>query len=120
MPMEPTEPTEPMEPMERLIERGRSSQEVDMNNMASTSGSSSSSINWDLCCLCQLDAEEPLQKPTKEGLVSLERHLKDFIAIANVLPSCVNVTIDQLNDGSGIAATLMSHNAKYQKRCRSY
>ena len=45
-------------------------------------------MNWELCCLCQTDkTEEALQTPKKEGLVSLERDLKDFIAInANDLP----------------------------------
>ena len=31
-----------------------------------------------------------------------------------------NFTISQLNDGSGIAATLISHKAMYHKICRSY
>ncbi|KAL8577258.1 hypothetical protein ACOMHN_022446 [Nucella lapillus] len=79
-------------------------------------------MNWELCCLCQTDkTEEALQTPKEEGLVSLERDLKDFIAInANDLPHGINVTISQLNDGSGIAATLKSHKASYHKLCRSY
>ena len=90
--------------------------------MATTSSdsNSSSSINWDLCCLCQLQSDDPLQTPKSEGLLSLERDLKDFIEIANALPSCVNVTIDQMNDGSGIASTLVLNKAKYHKHCRSY
>ncbi|KAL8558995.1 hypothetical protein ACOMHN_039751 [Nucella lapillus] len=52
-------------------------------------------MNWELCCLCQTDkTEEALQTPKEEGLVSLERDLKDFIAInANDLPHGINVTI---------------------------
>jgi hypothetical protein len=84
--------------------------------------SSTESMNWGLCCLCQSDkTEETLQTPKEEGLVSLERDLKDFNAISgNKFPSGINVTISQLNDGSGIAATLKSHEARYHKTCRSY
>ena len=82
--------------------------------------SSTEITNWGLCCLCQSDKTgEALQTPKEEGLVSLERDLKDLNAInANNLPSGINVTISQLNDGSGIAATLKSHKA--HKTCRSY
>ena len=38
----------------------------------------------------------------------------------NASPSCIAVTSDQLNDGSGIAATLRLHNAKYHKTWRTY
>ena len=83
--------------------------------------SSTEIMNWGLCCLCQSDKTgEALQTP-EEGLVSLERDLKDFNAIsANNLPSGINVTISQLNDGSGIAETLKSHKARYHQTCRSY
>lgn len=93
-----------------------------VTNMASTSGSSitSSNINWDLCCLCQQEVNEQLQKPKEEGRLSLERDLKGFLDVANVLPTSVNVTIDQLNNGSGMPETLKTHNAKYHKHCRSY
>ena len=37
-----------------------------------------------------------------------------------IVPSGITVPFDQLNDGSGIAATLRSHNAKYHNTCRSY
>ena len=102
--------------------RGLTTARSCVTNMASTSGSNvtSSNINWDLCCLCQQEAHEPLQTPKEEGCLSLERDLKAFLNVANVLPSSVNVTIDQLNNGSGIAETLKTHNAKYHKRCRSY
>lgn len=62
-----------------------------------------------------------MQTPKEEGLVSLERDLKDFFAInANDIPPGINVTISQLNDGSGSAATLKSHKAIYHHICRSY
>lgn len=83
---------------------------------------SSESMNWEICCLCQTDTtQETLQTPKEDGLVSLERDLKDFDDInANSLPSGINVTISQLNDGSGIEATLKSHKARYHKSCRRY
>jgi len=79
-------------------------------------------MNWELCCLCQLDnTQEHLQTPKEEGLISLERDLKNFNAInTNKCPSGINVTISHLNDGSGIASTLKSHKARYHKTCRSY
>ena len=47
------------------------------------------------------------------------RDLNDFNEI-NIVPSIVTVSLDQLNDGSGIAATLGSHNAMSHKTSRSY
>lgn len=68
-------------------------------------------MNWTLCCLCQLDkTQEALQTPKEEGLLSLQRDLKDLNDLNdNKLPSGINVTIGQLNNGSGIAATLKLH-----------
>ena len=79
-------------------------------------------MDWGLCCLCQTDTpQKTLQTPKEDGLVSLETDLKDFNIIdATNLPSGINVTISQLNDGSGIAATLKTNDAKYHKTCRSY
>ena len=69
----------------------------------SVSGQASiETMNWDLCCLCQTNKPgEALRRFTEQGQVS---NLKAFTAInANDLPCRVSVT--QLNDGSGIAAT---------------
>ena len=62
---------------------------------------------------------EHLQTPRDEGLESLERDLTHWVDIDGLL-TCINVTIDQLNDGSGISTTLKCHKAKYHKTCRSY
>ena len=78
------------------------------------------SINWELCCLCQQDNHnELLQTPKDEGLVNLERELNEFKEISAV-PSGITLSLDQLNDGSGVAATLRSNTTKYHKSCRSY
>ena len=76
-------------------------------------------INWEPCCLCQSDTDEQLQTPREEGLLSLDRVMNAFKEM-NASPSCIAVTSNQLNDGSGIAATLRLHNAKYHKTCRTY
>ena len=79
--------------------------------------SSTDDMNWELCCLCQSDkTQEVLQAPKNEGLLSLESDLTHFNVInADSLPSGINVTVNQLYDGSGIAAT---HDAKYHRTCR--
>ena len=75
--------------------------------------------NWELCCLCQSDTDEQLQTHREEGLLSLDRVMNAFKEM-NASPSCIAVTSNQLNDGSGIAATLRLHNVKYHKMCRTY
>ena len=79
-------------------------------------------INWELCCLCQKEkSEEALQTLKEEGLLSLERDLRDFHVIDDqTLPAGINITIAQLDDGSGIAEILKLRKAKYHKKCRSY
>ena len=79
-------------------------------------------INWPLCCPCQLDTHEFLQAPKKEGVISLERDLKEYQSIKgrSTLPSGVKVNLSNLNDGSDIASILETNQAKYHKKCRSY
>ena len=62
---------------------------------------------------------EKLQQPKEDGYSSLARDLNGFRAIS-ALPSCVKVSLEQLDEGPGIAATLQAHNAKYHKLCRTY
>lgn len=73
-------------------------------------------IDWTLCCLCQSSKDEALQQPKEQGYSSLERDLNDFVQL-NAVPSGIKVS--ELDDGSGIAATLQSHAAVYHKSCRS-
>ena len=77
-------------------------------------------INWQLCCLCQLDTQEFLQTPKREGFISLERDFKEYQSIKGTRPSGVTVNLCDLNDGSDIASTLEANQAKYHKKCRSY
>ena len=77
-------------------------------------------INWQFCCPCQLDTQEFLQTPKKEGFISLERDFKEYQSIKGTLSSGVKVNLNNLNDGSDIASTLEADQAKYHKKCRSY
>ena len=72
-------------------------------------------IQWTLCCLCQSQLSEKLQKPTAKGLVSLETDLHALDKLG-ALP--YNINLCQLDNGSGIASTPESHNAVYHKSCR--
>ena len=77
-------------------------------------------INWQICCLCQLDTHEFLQTPRKEGVISLEKDFTEYISIKGTLPSGVTVNLNDLNDGSDIISTLEANQAKYHKKCRSF
>ena len=77
-------------------------------------------INWKLCCFCQLDTQEFLQTPKKEGFISLERDFKEYQSIKGTLPSGVKVNLSNLNDGSDNTSTLEVNQAMYHKKCRSY
>ena len=77
-------------------------------------------IDWKLCCLCQLDIQEFLQTPKKEGFISLERDFKEYQYIKGTLPSGVKVNLSNLNDGSDITSTLEANQAMYHKKYRSY
>ena len=76
-------------------------------------------INRKLCCLCQLDTQEFLQTPKKEGFISLERDFKEYQYIKGTLPSGVKVNLSNLNDGSDITSTLEANQAMYHKQYRS-
>ena len=77
------------------------------------------SINWELCCLCQEEKDDHLQCPInakgpKCGYEYLATNLLELQKL-NSLP--VNVNLDKLDEGSGIAETLQSHAAMYHKSC---
>ena len=76
-------------------------------------------MNWELCCLCQVQKEDRLQTPKNEGLASLENDLNGFRALG-VVPSGLKISWTLLDEGQGIADTLKKHNAKYHKACRTY
>ena len=83
------------------------------------SQSSPDNINWKLCCLCQEEKADHLQCPINAkgpncGYEYLATNLLEFQKL-NSLP--MNVNLDKLDEGSGIAETLQSHSAMYHKSC---
>ena len=79
--------------------------------------------DWALCCLCQVDSsKKDLRCPfNKEYLhkayETLADDLKNFVE--NYVPLPLGVTLECVDDGSGIANTLLKNKAKYHNRCRS-
>ena len=84
-----------------------------------SSSSESDSINWELCFLCQEEKDDHLQCPVnakghKCGYKYLATNLLEFKKL-NSLP--ININLEKLDEGSGIAETLRSHHAMYHKSC---
>lgn len=84
-------------------------------------------IDWDLCVLCQQSTNSKLVDPFKiknkencfDGYKSLQSTLYrlDAEGLLSSLPHKPNISI--LDDGSGIANTLLKNQAKYHKSCRN-
>lgn len=84
---------------------------------------SSSTVNWKLCVLCQIDTEESLQCPANSdrepkgvGYKTLAEDLYQFKLLGSTPPP---IDFDMLDDGSGIESTLMSHKSAWHKSCRA-
>ena len=85
------------------------------------STSRSEEINWTLCALCQEKTKETLTCPAKgnrdgQGYCSLADSFIKFNDYGHDIPLPVDPV--QLNDGSGIQATLGKHCASWHKSCR--
>jgi hypothetical protein len=80
-------------------------------------------INWKRCCLCQEEKKDSeLRHPYKStnhhhGYWTVENDIKAFIDKKIDLP--VGINPESLNDGSGIAATLLQNEARYHHSCRT-
>lgn len=72
-------------------------------------------INWNICCLCQVDTHEAIQTISKESCKSIANNLQKFHDI-HALP--LKIDILSLDEGPGIETTLTNHNAKSHKSCR--
>lgn len=77
--------------------------------------------NWALCCLCQGQSRTDLRYPySKECYHSayhtLEKDLLGFVS--NDIPLPLGVNPQNLDDGSGIANTLLANKASYHNGCR--
>ena len=78
-------------------------------------------IDWTLCCLCQKKSATELRCPYKKvcyhnAYQTLEDDLKNFVE--NDVPLLFGVNLECINDGSGIANTLLKNEAKYHHGCR--
>jgi hypothetical protein len=79
-------------------------------------------MKWTRCCFCQtILTSLELRHPYKENrhhhaYDSIEDDVNNFIF--NSLPLPCNVKPADLNDGSGIANTLLRNQARYHKHCR--
>jgi len=77
--------------------------------------------DWTLCVLCQQSTSESLRDPLKSryknhsyAYETLEENLKALDDLDS-LPLSINIF--RLDDGTGIAATLRFHNAKWHRTC---
>ena len=75
--------------------------------------------DWKLCCLCQKEDGNPLQYPinsrnNKFGYESLDINLLEFKKLDSVP---MNINLARLDNGRGIAETLLFHKAVYHKSC---
>ncbi len=80
------------------------------------------STDWKICCLCQECTSADLRHPYRRkqdhiGYQGLEKDLNTFVE--HNLPLPLALTLECLNDGSGIATTLLMNEAKYHNGCRS-
>ena len=80
------------------------------------------SIDWKLCMLCQKNKEESLQCPANSkrkdvgaGYKSLAENLLLFNELGMV-PFAIS--LEQLNDGSGVENTLLKNKASWHKSCK--
>ena len=80
--------------------------------------------DWNLCCLCQKEDGNSLQCPinsrnNKCGYKSLAINLMDpEIKKIDSMPMSINLA--RLDEGRGIAETLLSHKAVYHMACYNY
>ena len=70
--------------------------------------------DWRLCCLCQKQSRDQLQKPYTQArwhsvYEGLETDLRNFAA--NDIPFPPGLHLGCLDDGSGISNTLLKNNA---------
>ena len=82
------------------------------------------SLDWTKCILCQESTSEPLQCPANSrrsdiecgtGYHSLAANIVQFSEIDSLL---IHINIKKLDEGNGIAQTLMQRSAKWHKTCR--
>lgn len=88
----------------------------------STDVSNKPTINWEMCCLCQIDNGEILKRPflnknieqRRKSYENMAKYIQEFYKIGK-LPK--NVILSNLDEGSGIQETLILRQAKWHKSC---
>ena len=92
---------------------------------AMTEQDDGASVDWTKCILCQETTSEPLQCPGNSrrsdiecgtGYHTLASNILQFSEIRS-LP--IPIDVEKLNEGEGIAETLMQRKAKLHKSCRN-
>ena len=82
--------------------------------------------DWSLCCLCQAITDDALIHPFNNPVLSrvktsyqlLETNISDFES-EQISPLPLNLNPSRLNEGTGIAETLIVHKAVWHKTCRT-
>ena len=77
---------------------------------------SSRYMNWTKCILCQETTAEPLQCPENIWRSDIEFGIIQFNELGS-LP--ISIDIERLDEGSGIAPTLIEHKARWHKTCKN-
>ena len=72
--------------------------------------------DWSKCCLCQSEKDEHFTTPGTLGFNSLQKDLLAFDSLG-ALP--LNIHLNRLDNGTGIANTCLTKEAKWHKSCRS-
>ena len=70
------------------------------------------STNWELCLFCQEKKRNEKERGEISSYSKIETQLKKFIEIDPTY-----IELGRLDDGTGIAKTLETHNAVYHKKC---
>lgn len=79
-------------------------------------------IRWELCILCQEDINEKVQFPSQrkgETVLAGYKTLVENLLVFNqfgLLPRTIN--IDMLDEGDGLEAAFIAHNACWHRSCR--
>ena len=77
--------------------------------------------DWALCCLCQVNSKELRSPHTKVCWQGAYRTLEDDLTHFDTekVPLPLGLNLKCLDDGSGIASTLLKNKAAYHNGCRS-
>lgn len=97
--------------------------ELKGDTLKASTSQSTTTIDWDLCVICQQNTSEslisPLQSKRKsvgKGYHSLAENLMKFKELGN-LPKTLQSQLDTIDEGQGIETALVTNKAKWHKTC---